>query len=132
MTAKTMDYQQQLNIIKDALEDKKALDIVGMDLTKVSESLDYFIIATAGSQPQLNALERNIAEKLLEIGVRPSSIEGPSPRWVLVNLGAIIVHLMTQEAREFYDLESLWSEARTIDLKVPAESRFRPQDAYAM
>ena len=96
------------------LEDKKATDIVGMDLTKVSESLDYFIIATANSQPQLNALERNIAEKLLEIGVRPSSIEGPSPRWVLVNLGAIIVHLMTQEARDFYDLEGLWADADRI------------------
>lgn len=114
MTANLQDYQRQLNVIKGALEDKKALDIVGMDLTKVSESLDYFIIATAGSQPQLNALERNIAEKLLEIGVRPSSIEGPSPRWVLVNLGAIIVHLMTQEAREFYDLEGLWADADRI------------------
>ena len=46
--------------------------------------------------------------------MRPSSIEGPSPRWVLVNLGAIIVHLMTQEAREFYDLEGLWADADRI------------------
>jgi ribosome-associated protein len=114
MTATKTDFTTQLKIIKSALEDKKAADIVIMDLTKVSESLDYFVIATANSQPQLNALERGVAEKLLEIGVRPASIEGPSPRWVLVNLGAIIVHLMTQEARDFYDLEGLWADAERL------------------
>jgi ribosome-associated protein len=114
MTATTPDFKTQLHVIKAALEDKKAQDIVALDLSKVSETLDYFVIATANSQPQLNALERSVAEKLLEIGVRPASVEGPSPRWILVNLGAIIVHLMTQEAREFYDLEGLWADAERI------------------
>jgi ribosome-associated protein len=113
-TAVKTDFKTQLSIIKDALEDKKAQNVVALDLTKVSESLDYFVIATANSQPQLGALERNVGEKLLEIGVKPASVEGPSPRWVLINLGAIIVHLMTQEAREFYDLEGLWADAERV------------------
>ncbi len=113
-TTTTTDYRTQLSVIKNALEDKKAQDVVVMDLTKVSDSLDYFVIATATSQPQLSALERNVGEKLLEIGVRPASVEGPSPRWILVNLGAVIVHLMTPEAREFYDLEGLWADAERM------------------
>jgi ribosome-associated protein len=113
-TAVKTDYKTQLRIIKDALEDKKAQNVVALDLSKVSDSLDYFVIATALSQPQLNAFERNVNEKLLEVGVRAASVEGPSPRWVLMNFGAIIVHLMTPEAREFYDLEGLWADAEKV------------------
>ncbi len=108
------DYKAQLNIIFDALEDKKATDIVMMDLTAVSDSLDYFVICSATSQPQMGALERHVLEKLLEIDVRAASVEGPSPRWVLINLGAILVHLMTPETRDFYDLEGLWADAKQI------------------
>jgi ribosome-associated protein len=105
---------EQIRIIIEALEDKKGERIRALDLSQVSDSLEYFVLATAGSQPQLQALERNVSEKLREVGVRPVSIEGPSPRWVLMNYGAIIVHLMTAEARDFYDLEGLWSDARTV------------------
>jgi ribosome-associated protein len=111
----TPDYYAQLKIIKDALEDKKATNVVALDLTQVSTTLDYFVIASATSQPQLNALERNVVEKMREQAeVRPASIEGPSPRWVLLNFGAIIVHLMTPEAREFYDLEGLWADSTKV------------------
>lgn len=110
----TPDFLAQIQIIKDALEDKKASNVVALDLTEVSTTLDYFVIATATSQPQLQALERNALEKMREAGVRAASVEGPSPRWVLLNFGAIIVHLMTPETREFYDLEGLWADAKKI------------------
>ena len=109
----------QLRTIHDALADKKADDIRILDLTGVSESLDYFVIATANSAPQLQALERNVLEKLREAGVRPIGVEGPSSRWLLINLGAIVVHLMSPEARDFYDLEGLWADARPVDTTAP-------------
>jgi ribosome-associated protein len=111
-----MNFLEQIKIIHAALEDKKALEVVAMDLTEVSTTLDYFVIATATSQPQLQALERNVLEKMREAGVRAASVEGPSPRWILLNFGAIIVHLMTPETREFYDLEGLWADAKRIIL----------------
>jgi ribosome-associated protein len=111
-----MNFLEQIKIIHAALEDKKALDVVAMDLTNVSTTLDYFVIATATSQPQLQALERNVLEKMREAGTRAASVEGPSPRWILLNFGAIIVHLMTPETREFYDLEGLWADAARIAL----------------
>ena len=112
--AKEIDYKEQLNIIFDALEDKKATDIVRLDLTAVSDSLDYFVICSATSQPQMSALERHVLEKLLEVDVRAVGVEGPSPRWVLINLGAILVHIMTPETRDFYDLEGLWADAKQV------------------
>ena len=110
----TPDFLTQIQIIKEALEDKKATNIVAMDLTEVSTTLDYFIIASATSQPQLQALERSALEKMREAGVKAVSIEGPSPRWVLINLGAILVHIMTPETRDFYDLEGLWADAKQM------------------
>jgi ribosome-associated protein len=110
------DLKTQLRVIRDALLDKKGEQVTVLDLTKVSDTLDYFVIASGNSQPQLQALERSVREKLLEIGVRPTSVEGPSPRWVLVNLGAILVHLMTPEARKFYDLEGLWADGHRVEL----------------
>ncbi len=114
ITATMIGYKEQMGIIFDALEDKKATDIVMLDLTSVSDSLDYFVICSATSQPQMNALERHVLEKLLEVDVRAVNVEGPSPRWVLINLGAILVHIMTPETRDFYDLEGLWADAKQI------------------
>jgi len=85
-----------------------------LDLTEVSDSLDYFVIASATSQPQMQALERSVLEKLRDAGVRPVAVEGPSSRWLLVNLGSIVVHIMSPEARDFYDLEGLWADARPV------------------
>jgi ribosome-associated protein len=107
---------EQIRVIVAALEDKKAERVRALDLSGVSDALDYFVIASATSQPQLQALERNVSEKLREYGIRPASIEGPSPRWVLMNYGSVIVHLMTPEARNFYDLENLWIDARPVAL----------------
>ncbi|RDI94521.1 ribosome silencing factor [Meiothermus sp. QL-1] len=100
--------------IKEALEDKKALDIVALDLTEVSDALDYFVIATGTSQPHLQALERAVREKLLAQGVRAAHVEGPSPRWVLLDYGPVLVHLMSPEARAYYDLEGFWADARRL------------------
>ena len=99
------------------LDQKKAENIVALDLRGVSDTLDYFLIATGTSTPHLEALERAVREGLEEIGVRPESVEGPSSRWVLLNYGPLLVHLMSPEAREYYDLEGLWADAERVVLE---------------
>lgn len=110
-----IDTQRLIHLVKEALEDKKAENVVVLDLTGVSDTLDYFVIATGTSQPHLQALERAVREKLLENqGIRANNVEGPSPRWVLLDYGPVLVHLMSAEAREYYDLEGFWADAKRI------------------
>ncbi len=111
---KTTDTLRLIAQIKEALEDKKAENVVALDLTGVSDTLDYFVIATGTSQPHLQALERALREKLEEQGIRARNVEGPSPRWVLLDYGAVLVHLMSPEAREYYDLEGFWADAQRL------------------
>jgi ribosome-associated protein len=110
----TFTAQALIAEIRTALEDKKAENVVALDLQEVSDSLDYFVIATGTSQPHLQALERAVRERLGEEGVRASKVEGPSPRWVLLDYGEVLVHLMSPEAREYYDLEGFWADAKRI------------------
>lgn len=107
---------QQLRAIVDAARERRAEDVVVLDLTDVSSSLDYFVICTATAGLQLNAVQENIREKAQEAGLPRPSVEGPSERWLLLSFGgAVVVHIMTKEAREYYDLEGLWSDAHPLD-----------------
>lgn len=102
--------------IVDALDDKRAKDIVVLELIEVSATLDYFIVATGESVPQLKALQDAVKERLKDEGTFPKGIEGPSNRWVLIDYGNVVVHLMSPEAREFYDLEGLWADAERLEV----------------
>lgn len=82
-----------------------------LDLQSASETLSYFVVATGESSVQLKAMEDRVRERLKEQGFVPKAIEGPSARWVLMDYGFIVVHIMSPEAREFYDLEGLWADA---------------------
>lgn len=98
--------------IKAVLSEKKAEDVVALDLTKVSDTLDYFVIATAQSTPHLQALEGHLEERLPELS--PTRPVERSPRWVVLDYGEVVVHLMSREARAFYDLEGFWADAERI------------------
>ncbi len=111
---KTIETTTLIDLIKQALDDKKAENVVALDLSGVSDSLDYFVIATGSSQPHLNSLERGVRERLDDEGIRANKVEGPSPRWVLLDYGIVLVHLMSAEAREYYDLEGFWADARKV------------------
>ena len=102
--------------IVDALDDKRAKDIVVLDLIGISSSLDYFVVATGESEPQLKALEEGVRERLKDAGVMPKGVEGPSNRWVLLDYGNVVVHIMSPEARDFYDLEGLWADAERVEV----------------
>jgi ribosome-associated protein len=93
-----------------ALEDIKAFDIVSLDVKKLTSISDFMIIASASSTRQTKALARNIKDKMNSFGVEVVGIEGETEGdWVLVDLGDIIVHIMTPTTRAYFNLEELWS-----------------------
>ncbi|CAM3606778.1 ribosome silencing factor [Deinococcus frigens] len=108
--------QRQLRAIVDAARERRAEDVRVLDLSDVSSTLEYFVICTATAGLQLNAVQENIRIKAMEAGLPRPSVEGPSERWLLLSFsGSVIVHIMTKEAREYYDLEGLWSDARALE-----------------
>ncbi|MDA9299872.1 ribosome silencing factor [bacterium] len=93
-----------------ALEDIKAFDIVSLDVKKLTSISDFMIIASASSTRQTKALARNIKDKMSTFGVEVVGIEGETEgEWVLVDLGDIIIHIMTPTTRAYFNLEELWS-----------------------
>ncbi len=108
--------RQEVQLAVNALDDRRARDITVLNLHDVSETLDYFIIATGESTLQLKALEEAVRDAFKTAGQFPRAVEGPSDRWILMDYGAIVVHLMNREAREFYDLEGLWADAETVEV----------------
>jgi ribosome-associated protein len=112
----TATLPKELQTIVDALDDKRAKDIVVLELSEVSSTLDYFIIASGESSLQLKALEDSVYTKLKEEKMTPKGIEGPSQRWILLDYGYLVVHLMSPDARKFYDLEGLWADAKKLDI----------------
>ncbi|CAM4038681.1 ribosome silencing factor [Deinococcus marmoris] len=113
-SARQLD-QTQLRAIVDAARERRAEDVRVLDLSDVSSTLEYFVVCTATAGLQLNAVQENVRIKAMEAGLPRPSVEGPSERWLLLSFGSIVVHIMTKEAREYYDLEGLWSDARTME-----------------
>lgn len=105
---------KRLEIIKTALEDKKASDIEILDVSEQTSLGDYFIVASCQSAIQVRACVDEIEEKMLDAGFPPRHKEGyQSGSWILIDYGDIIVHVMQQETREFYSIERLWNESGT-------------------
>lgn len=103
---------EKVEIIKKALEDKKATDIEIMDVAEQTSLADYFVIASCQSGVQVRACVDEIEEKLDEKDIRVKHKEGyQGGSWILMDYGDVIVHIMQQETREFYDIERLWDNA---------------------
>lgn len=115
-TADAPSLPTEVQLAVDALDDKRAKDIVVLDLTGIAATLDFFVIASGEGSLQLQALEEAVKERLKEAGIRPKGVESPSDRWALLDYGAVIVHLMSPDARAFYDLESLWADAERVEV----------------
>ncbi len=103
---------KKVEIIKNALEDKKASDIEIIDVAEHTSLADYFVIASCQSGVQVRACVDEVEEKLEETGVRVNHKEGyQGGSWILMDYGDVIVHVMQQETRKFYDIERLWNDA---------------------
>ena len=96
----------------DLAEDKKAADIVLLEIAGLTSLADYFVICSGSSERQLGAIADGIAEGLREEGTRPIGREGStSAHWMLLDFGSVIVHIMAPPERDFYQLEKLWAQA---------------------
>jgi ribosome-associated protein len=106
------------DLILTALEDGKGHDILALDVSKLTSIADYMVLASGTSSRHVKALVDQVQEAAKQAGEPPRGIEGrESYAWVLLDLGDVIVHVMQKDAREFYELERLWS-----DMPVDSES----------
>lgn len=121
-----MDIRKMEKAVVAALEDIKARDIVVLKVAHLSPLFERVIIASADSTRQVKALADNVREKLKSIGAPVISVEGEEGgEWVLVDLGAIVVHVMQPAIRQYYNLEELW------DQPEPKRPRARKKAAAA-
>jgi ribosome-associated protein len=101
--------------IVELAEDKKAADIVLLDLGELTTLADAFVICSGGSERQISAIADGIVEGLKDERVKPIGREGTSEsHWVLIDYGSVIVHVFTPPERDYYQLEKHWGEARVV------------------
>jgi len=106
-------------IAAKALDDKKGVDIRLLETAKVTSLADHFLICTGTSNTHVKALCDAVEKALDEAGEPALRREGHrSGTWVLLDYGCLVVHVFTEETRQFYDLERLWSDAQKIDLET--------------
>jgi ribosome-associated protein len=104
-----MNLEQLIDLVVDALEDVKAVDIRVVDVRGKTAITDIMVIASGTSDRHVKALADNVVIKAKEAGVAPLGVEGQDSRdWVLVDLNDVVVHVMLPQVRDFYNLEKLW------------------------
>ena len=109
----------------DLAHDKKAEDVIIIDLRKLNAPTDYFVICSASSDRQVKAIADNVKEGMKEKGFRPWHIEGlTAKKWVLIDYVDVVVHIFYGETRAFYSLETLWGDAPVEEVK-PKKRRTR-------
>jgi ribosome-associated protein len=100
-----------------AASEKKALDIVLLDLRAVATFTDYFLITSGANLRQVQAIADEVVDKLKKAGTPAARVEGyRTAEWILVDYGDFIVHVFEDKARRFYDLERLWRESKRVEL----------------
>lgn len=106
-----MNSKQLCDLVVDALEDIKALDIKVLDVLDQSDVTDIMVIATGNTTRQVKSLANNVVVEAKGKGVKLLGMEGEvAADWILIDLGDVVVHVMTPDVRDFYNLEKLWGE----------------------
>ena len=109
--------KEMVKLAVQALEDKKGEDIKVIDIHEVSVIADYFVIASASNQNQVQAIVDNVEEQLGRAGFEAKQVEGTrNSSWVLMDYGDMIVHVFDEENRLFYDLERIWRDGKVLDM----------------
>lgn len=127
-----MDAKKLALLCRELADNKKAEDVLVLDVSKLSSVTDYFVIASGTSEPHLRAIENEVLDRLHdEHGIKPNHTDGASGgNWIVADFFDVIVHIMKPEARALYDLEGLWGDAprvprprtRKKKTEVPAEA----------
>lgn len=105
-----------------AAGEKKATDLVILDLRQIASFTEYFVLCTGANARQVAAIADSVEEQLRKVGKRPLHTEGySSAEWILLDYGDFIVHIFSNASRRFYDLERLWRDAGRIEVKQDDE-----------
>jgi ribosome-associated protein len=120
-----MDSRKLALLCRELADNKKAENIVILDVRELSSVTDYFVIAAGTSEPHLRAIMDEIIDRLREdCDLRPNAIDGTlRAAWVVVDYFDVIVHVMRQDVRERYDLETLWGDAPRVKSRKRATAR---------
>jgi len=108
--ANAMDAEKLNQLIISALDDLKAVNTVTMNVSHLTDVMDYLVITSGTSNRHVKSLANNVSMEAKKQGVRPLGVEGgDAGEWVLVDFGDVVVHVMLPATRDFYDLERLWT-----------------------
>lgn len=111
------DLKSEITPFLEAVSEKKAENIVALNLGELTSIADAFIICSGNSNRQVKAIGESVLQKLKQQGLQPLSCEGLSEgRWVLLDYGHVIIHIFYETVRQYYDIEGLWSDAEKIEL----------------
>ena len=112
-----MTSRESAIVLAKALDSKKGMEIKVLKTEELTTLADYFVICTASSTTQIKALADVCEKALKDAGEPPHHVEGHrGGTWILLDFSSVVVHIFNEEAREFYDLERLWSDAAPVDL----------------
>lgn len=116
-TASPAELDERMLTALHAAADKKAENIVVLDLREIASFTDYFVIASGTNERQVQAISDEVAETLKKSGNNAARIEGyKTAEWILLDYGDFVVHVFDDKARKFYDLERLWRESKRVEL----------------
>jgi ribosome-associated protein len=114
-TTKQLDSRKLAKLCREIALDKKAVDPVILDVRKISNVTDYFLICTGNSEPHLKAIADEISGRLQTMGVRPYGHDGyPASRWIVMDFNDVMVHVFHPDVRQHYALETLWGDAKRV------------------
>jgi ribosome-associated protein len=114
----TITPRQLALLAAEVCSDKKAKDIVVLDVRKITTISDYFIICSTSNERQARAIADDLRVRMKELGKRELGVEGVADgRWVLQDFADIVVHVFHESQREFYDIEGLWADAKQVRWK---------------
>ncbi|WP_270179353.1 ribosome silencing factor [Alkalihalobacillus sp. CinArs1] len=112
-----MEENNMITLAAKAVDDKRAEDIIALNMNGISLIADYFLICHGNSEKQVQAIAKEVKDQALEQGLEVKRLEGyEQARWVLVDLGSVIVHIFHKDERNYYNLEKLWGDAPHLPL----------------
>ena len=114
-----LSAEEKTAVSMQAATDRKAMDVVVLDMREASSITDYFLICTGGSERQVQAIADAVDEQMSRHGVASLGVEGyRGAGWILMDYGDIVVHVFSEETRDFYELERLWSNAPRVEISL--------------